>query len=71
MRARRADFAGSIEPRVGIGWSRHPSHRTESVDRGMFMNVALAFNLIWKKDNSSPLLQTFVAQVGAAKIQPN
>ena len=35
------------------------------------MNVALAFNLIWKKDNSSPLLQTFVAQVGAAKIQPN
>ena len=35
------------------------------------MNVTLAFNLIWKKDNSSPLLQKFVAQVGAAKIQPN
>jgi hypothetical protein len=35
------------------------------------MNVALAFNLIWKKDNSSPLLQKFVAQVGAAKIRPN
>ena len=36
LRARRADFTGSAEPRVGIGWSRHPSHRTESVDRGMF-----------------------------------
>jgi hypothetical protein len=33
------------------------------------MNVALAFNLIWKKDNSSPLLQKFVAQVGAAKMR--
>jgi hypothetical protein len=33
----------------------------------MDMNVRLAFNLIWKKDNSSPLLQTFVARVEAAK----
>jgi hypothetical protein len=31
------------------------------------MNVRLAFNLIWKKDNSSPLLQKFVAQVEGAK----
>ena len=29
------------------------------------MNVRLPFNLIWKKDNSSPLLQKFVAQVEA------
>jgi hypothetical protein len=27
------------------------------------MNVRLPFNLIWKKDNTSPLLQNFVAQV--------
>jgi hypothetical protein len=33
------------------------------------MNVALAFNLIWKNDNSSPLLQKFIAQVEAEKEQ--
>jgi hypothetical protein len=32
------------------------------------MNVRLPFNLIWKKDNSSPLLQKFVAQVQATRI---
>jgi hypothetical protein len=31
------------------------------------MNVRLPFNLIWKKDNSSPVLQKFVAQVEAVK----
>jgi hypothetical protein len=30
------------------------------------MNVRLPFNLIWKKDNSSPLLHKFLAQVQAA-----
>jgi hypothetical protein len=36
------------------------------------MNVRLPFNLIWKKDNPSPLLQKFVAQVEANKgSQPN
>ena len=29
------------------------------------MDVRLSFNLIWKKDNSSRLLQRFVAQVEA------
>jgi hypothetical protein len=29
------------------------------------MNVCLPFDLIWKKDNTSPLLQKFVAQVAA------
>ena len=32
------------------------------------MNVRLPFSLIWKKDNSSPLLQKFVDQVKAGKI---
>jgi DNA-binding transcriptional LysR family regulator len=32
------------------------------------MRVRLPFNLIWKKDNSLPLLQKFVEQVQATKI---
>jgi hypothetical protein len=32
------------------------------------MNIRLPFNLSWKKDNSSPLLQKFVAQVEAGKL---
>ena len=31
------------------------------------MNVRLPFNVIWKKDNASPLLQTFLAQVQASQ----
>jgi hypothetical protein len=31
------------------------------------MDVRLPFTLIWKKGNSSPLLQAFVARVEAAK----
>jgi hypothetical protein len=31
------------------------------------MRVRLSFNLIWKKDNSSPLLQKFIAQVETVK----
>jgi hypothetical protein len=30
------------------------------------MNVRLPFGLIWKKDNTAPLLQKFVAQVTSA-----
>jgi hypothetical protein len=32
--------------------------------------VRLPFNLIWKKHNSLPLVQKFVAQVQATKITP-
>jgi DNA-binding transcriptional LysR family regulator len=62
---------GLVQCQIGIAWL------TESTrwhcPRGVVllpvvdMNVRLAFNLIWKKDNSSPLLQKFVAQVAAAK----
>jgi hypothetical protein len=31
------------------------------------MNVRLPFNVIWKKDNASPLLQKFLAQVQASQ----
>jgi DNA-binding transcriptional LysR family regulator len=60
-----------VQHRIGIAWM------TESIrwhcPRGVVllpvvdMNVRLPFNLIWKKDNSSPLLQKFVAQVQATK----
>jgi DNA-binding transcriptional LysR family regulator len=60
-----------VQHRIGIAWL------TESIrwhcPRGVVllpvvdMNVRLPFNLIWKKDNSSPLLQKFVAQVQATK----
>jgi DNA-binding transcriptional LysR family regulator len=61
-----------VQHRIGIAWM------TESIrwhcPRGVVllpvvdMNVRLPFNLIWKKDNSSPLLQKFVAQVQATKV---
>jgi len=58
---------GLVQCGIGIAWM------TESTrwhcPRGIVllpvvdMNVRLPFNLIWKKDNSSPLLKKFVAQV--------
>jgi DNA-binding transcriptional LysR family regulator len=61
-----------VQHRIGIAWM------TESIrwhcPRDIIllpvvdMHVRLPFNLIWKKDNSSPLLQKFVAQVQATKI---
>ena len=63
-----------VQYRVGIAWM------TESIrwhcPRDIVllpvadMNVRLPFNLIWKKDNSLPLLQKFVAQVQATKVRP-
>jgi len=62
---------GLVQCGIGIAWM------TESTrwhcPRGLVllpvvdMNVRLPFNLIWKKDNSSPVLQKFVAQVEADK----
>jgi hypothetical protein len=58
--------------RIGIVWL------TESIrwhcPRGVVMlpvvdmKVRLPFNVIWKKDNSLPLLQKFVAQVQATRV---
>ena len=63
---------GLVQCRIGIAWM------TESTrwhcPRGIVllpvvdMNVRLPFSLIWKKNNSSPLLQKFVAQVKAGKM---
>ena len=63
---------GLVQCQIGIAWM------TESTrwhcPRGIVllpvvdMNVRLPFSLVWKKDNSSPLLQKFVDQVKAGKI---
>jgi DNA-binding transcriptional LysR family regulator len=63
---------GLVQCGIGIAWM------TESTrwhcPRGIVllpvvdMNVRLPFSLIWKKDNSSPVLRKFVAQVEADTI---
>lgn len=68
----RDTVLGLVQCQIGIAWL------TESTrwhcPRGVVllpvvdMHVRLPFNLIWKKDNTSPLLQKFVAQVEAEKI---
>jgi DNA-binding transcriptional LysR family regulator len=67
----RDTVLGLVQCQIGIAWL------TESTrwhcPRGVVllpvvdMRVRLAFTLIWKKDNSSPLLQKFVAQVEAVE----
>ena len=68
----RDTVLGLVQYGIGIAWL------TESTrwhcPRGVVllpvvdMKVRLPFNLIWKKDNSLPLLQKFVKQVQARKI---
>ena len=65
---------GLVQCRIGIAW------QTESVrwhcPRGIVllpvvdMNIRLPYNLIWKKDNSSPLVHKFVDQVEADNSIP-
>jgi DNA-binding transcriptional LysR family regulator len=63
---------GLVLCRIGLSWQ--PETVRWHCPRGIVlvpvvdMNVRLPFHLIWKKDNSSPLLQRFVAQVDAHKI---
>ncbi len=60
---------GLVQCRIGLSWQ--PETVRWHCPRGIVllpvvdMDVRLQFNLIWKKDNSSPLLQRFVAQVEA------
>jgi len=67
----RDTVLGLVQCQIGIAWL------TESTrwhcPRGVLllpvvdMNVQLPFNVIWKKDNASPLLQSFLAQVQASQ----
>lgn len=65
---------GLVQCRIGIAWmtesTRWHCPRGIALLPVVDMNVRLPFNLIWKKDNSSPLLQKFVAQVQATKLTP-
>jgi DNA-binding transcriptional LysR family regulator len=60
---------GLVLCRVGLSWQ--PETLRWHCPQGIAlvpvvdMNVRLPFNLVWKKDNSSPVLQNFVAQVRA------
>jgi hypothetical protein len=60
---------GFVQCRVGLSWQnetvRWHCARGIVLLSVVNMNVRLPFNLLWKKDNSSPLLQKFVAQVEA------
>jgi len=62
---------GLVVCRIGLSWQ--PESVRWHCPRGIVllpvvdMNVRLPFNLVWKKDNSSPLLREFVAQVEAKK----
>jgi DNA-binding transcriptional LysR family regulator len=62
---------GLVQCRIGLAWltasTRWHCPRGVVLLPVLDMNVRLPFSLIWKKDNSSPLLQRFVAQVEAAK----
>ena len=58
-----------VQCRVGLAWVNETVRWR--IPRGVVlvpvvdMNVQLPFNLVWKKDNTSPLLQKFVAQTQA------
>jgi DNA-binding transcriptional LysR family regulator len=58
---------GFVQCRIGLSWQpetvRWHCPRGVALVPVVDMNVRLPFNLIWKKDNTSPLLEKFVAQV--------
>jgi DNA-binding transcriptional LysR family regulator len=60
---------GLVQCRIGLSWQneavRWHCPRGIALVPVVDMKVRMPFNLIWKKDNSSPLLQKFVAQVKA------
>jgi DNA-binding transcriptional LysR family regulator len=58
---------GFVQCRIGLSWQpetvRWHCPRGVALVPVVDMNVHLSFNLVWRKDNNSPLLQKFVAQV--------
>lgn len=65
--AERDTHLGLVQCRIGVSWQnetvRWHCPRGVALVSVVDMNVRLPFDLIWKKDNTSPLLQRFVAQV--------
>jgi DNA-binding transcriptional LysR family regulator len=64
---------GLVLCRVGLSWQ--PETLRWHCPRGIVivpvvdMNVRLPFNLVWRKDNSSPLLRNFVAEVQGQRLK--
>jgi len=58
---------GLVQCRIGLSWQneavRWHCPRGVALVSVVDMNVRMPFNLIWRKDNTSPLLQKFLAQV--------
>src|SRR5882672_5657626 len=71
--ADRDTHLGLVQCRIGVSWQnetvRWHCPRGVALVPVVDMNVRLPFDLIWRKDNTLPLLQKFVAQVTSAKPQ--
>jgi DNA-binding transcriptional LysR family regulator len=67
----RDTVLGCVQCQIGIAWvtesTRWHCPRGVALLPVVDMNVRLPFNVIWKKDNGSPLLQKFLAQVQASQ----
>lgn len=67
----RDTVLGCVQCQIGVAWVTESTRR--HCPRGVAllpvvdMDVRLPFNVIWKKDNASPLLQKFLAQVQASQ----
>jgi DNA-binding transcriptional LysR family regulator len=65
---------GLVQCRIGIAWQtesiRWQCPRGIALLRVVDLNIRVPYNLIWKRDNTSPVLQKFVAQVEAEKATP-
>ena len=67
----RETVLGCVQCQIGVAWVTESTRR--HCPRGVAllpvvdMDVRLPFNVIWKKDNASPLLQKFLAQVQASQ----
>jgi DNA-binding transcriptional LysR family regulator len=63
----RDTVLGLVQCRIGIAWvtesTRWHCPKGIALLPVVDMNVRLPFNVIWKKNNSSPVLQKFLAQV--------
>ena len=69
--ADRDTHLGLVQCRIGVSWQNETllwhCPRGVALVPVVDMNVRLPFDLIWRRDNTSPLLQNFVAQVTSAR----
>jgi len=67
----RDTHLGLVQCRIGVSWQNETVKwhcpRGVALVPVTDMRLRLPFDLIWRKDNTSPLLQKFVAQVTSAK----